>query len=372
MADIPTSFQDWSDDPAANQPEGSDTVGTGIAPNYRAIQAAIRLAIASRTTLASAATVDLLSVDEGSVDITGTTTITSFGAVSADQVGMRYLCTALGVFTITFASSLDLPTGASITTAVGDSWIAEAVTGGWKVHSYQRYAGTALVATPEFLDGTEGTPGIRWASDLNTGFYRIGADNIGLSLGGTKRIDFSTSLVLSTVPVRTGEGTSLSAVGLQVGAADRGLWYDSGAGLMKQVFNSTSVLQWNGTTVTVPVALTVSGATTLQGATSLNGAVAFGSSAPTLSGGGTGPSITGTRNQARVTIGTGSPTTFTLTWANTAANVTAHVMSDQAGITWTVTTGRSGGGLTDAYVQFSASAALTSGTICQVLASFGN
>lgn len=40
-------------------------------------------------------------------------------------------------------------------------------------------------------DGTAGAPGAAWNLDADTGFYRIGANSIGLSLGGTLRIDFS-------------------------------------------------------------------------------------------------------------------------------------------------------------------------------------
>lgn len=43
------------------------------------------------------------------------------------------------------------------------------------------------------LDGTAGAPSYSFASDTDTGLYRIGADNIGLSLGGVKRWDFGTA-----------------------------------------------------------------------------------------------------------------------------------------------------------------------------------
>ena len=43
------------------------------------------------------------------------------------------------------------------------------------------------------LDGTALAPSYSFASDTNTGIYRIGADNMGMSLGGTKRWDFGTA-----------------------------------------------------------------------------------------------------------------------------------------------------------------------------------
>ena len=45
-----------------------------------------------------------------------------------------------------------------------------------------------------FADGTVGAPSISFLSDTNTGFYRIGSDNVGLSLGGSKVFDVADSL----------------------------------------------------------------------------------------------------------------------------------------------------------------------------------
>jgi hypothetical protein len=42
-------------------------------------------------------------------------------------------------------------------------------------------------------DGTAALPAYSFSADLNSGFYRIGSDNVGLSLGGTKRWDFGTA-----------------------------------------------------------------------------------------------------------------------------------------------------------------------------------
>ena len=47
-------------------------------------------------------------------------------------------------------------------------------------------------------DGTVSAPFYSFTSDLNTGFYRIGADNVGLTLGGTKRVDFGASTTAFT------------------------------------------------------------------------------------------------------------------------------------------------------------------------------
>jgi hypothetical protein len=41
-------------------------------------------------------------------------------------------------------------------------------------------------------NGSVNAPGITFTSDLDTGFYRIGGDNIGFSIGGTKLLDLAS------------------------------------------------------------------------------------------------------------------------------------------------------------------------------------
>lgn len=52
-----------------------------------------------------------------------------------------------------------------------------------------------------FLDGTAGAPGIAFYDDQDTGLYRIGANNFGMSTGGTLRWDLSTTRVTQNVPL---------------------------------------------------------------------------------------------------------------------------------------------------------------------------
>jgi hypothetical protein len=95
--------------------------------------------------IASAATVDIGAQNTNFLQITGTTTITSFGA---NYNGPRFLRFA-GILTLTHnASTLILPTGANITTAAGDALIAVpsgSTPNGWKVLVYQKADGKALV-----------------------------------------------------------------------------------------------------------------------------------------------------------------------------------------------------------------------------------
>ena len=107
--------------------------------------------------------------------------------------------------------TLQLPSGytgaadPTLPSPVGDSYIK------WNS------AGTSLEGTVEAAgqmlgaDGTAALPYYSYSGDPNSGFYRIGADNVGLSLGGTKRVDFAASGATVT-------GT-LNATGAVTGAA---------------------------------------------------------------------------------------------------------------------------------------------------------
>lgn len=90
--------------------------------------------------IASAATTDLGSAASAFIQITGTTSITSFGV---NYKGPKFIRFA-GAVTLTYnASSLILPGGANITTAAGDTCIVvpKATSGtpdGWTVVAYQQ------------------------------------------------------------------------------------------------------------------------------------------------------------------------------------------------------------------------------------------
>lgn len=50
-----------------------------------------------------------------------------------------------------------------------------------------------------FGSGTESAPAISFSADTDNGFYYIGANNVGLSVGGTKRWDFQTTQTVTTL-----------------------------------------------------------------------------------------------------------------------------------------------------------------------------
>lgn len=95
-------------------------------------------------TLASAATTDIGAQNALAVEITGTTTITSFGT---NYNGPRFL-RFTGALLLTHSSTLNLPGAANITTAAGDTALAipNSTPNGWNVVQFQRAAGVAAAS----------------------------------------------------------------------------------------------------------------------------------------------------------------------------------------------------------------------------------
>lgn len=219
-ADISSSLKDWSTTAASNAPSGSTAISTNLDDNLRELQKVVRAEVATNTTLASATTTDLGSVDAHTVNITGTTTITGLGTVSA---GIRRKVWFSGALTLTHnGTSLILPTSANITTAAGDS--AEFVSlggGNWRCLWFQRADGNPLaVSQLTFADGSASSPAVRFTNDTDTGLYRVGANSVALGAGnaaglltvssaaitaalGTTSLEFTTGGVLLDGPGTT-------------------------------------------------------------------------------------------------------------------------------------------------------------------------
>lgn len=138
MADVSSNLKDWSSTASSNSPTGGTVVGAGLDDNLRQIQATTRQDLATKgSDVASSATSDVGAVAGWMHDITGTTTITSLGTVSA---GIHKVLKFEGALTLTHnATSLILPGGANITTADGDIglFISEG-SGNWRCVTYFR------------------------------------------------------------------------------------------------------------------------------------------------------------------------------------------------------------------------------------------
>lgn len=75
---------------------------------------------------------------------------------------------------------------------------------GWSIDGTNRWILTATALTSTVLfqgpSGSAGSPTYSTSGDPNTGGYNVGADNWGISTGGTLRWDVSTTRVTSTLP----------------------------------------------------------------------------------------------------------------------------------------------------------------------------
>lgn len=231
-ADISTDLSSWSTTAASNQPDYADSVGpNNLADNLRAIQAAVRL-MQSSSTIASATTTDLSTVSSYILAVSGTTTITGLGTMPAGIVKTLIFAGAL-TFTHN-ATTLILPTGANITTAADDVAIMLSLgSGNWRCISYMRKSGAPLTSVATFGDGTVGAPSIAFTSDTDSGMYRIGANNIGVAVGGAKVVDVATTgasvtgTLSASTTVAAGTTFESSAAGYRMASGAHSIRYEA-------------------------------------------------------------------------------------------------------------------------------------------------
>ena len=220
MADVLGNLYSWSTTAGSNYPQGSTVIGTGWDDNLREIQKVVRYTH-SRDTIASAATCDLGSKEAMSLDITGTTTITSLGTVSA---GIRKWVTFQDTLTLTHnVTSLRLPSATSITTAYGDTACFESLgAGNWVCLGYSRYNGQQVSLNTTFGDGSVSAPSIAFTADTNTGIYRPAADSIAFATNGAQQVLVSPSSVTISTPAASGATGSISITAGASSADDGG------------------------------------------------------------------------------------------------------------------------------------------------------
>lgn len=121
-----------------------------------------------------------------------------------------------------------------------------------------------------FGNGLEASPSIAFASDSNTGFYRIGEDQIGISTGGSNRVSISTTAVTLTNNMILNVGSSgtsspLNVYGLITG--NNGLTISAGTSALQATtcttLTSSSLLTANAGITINNSALTISGTSTI-------------------------------------------------------------------------------------------------------------
>lgn len=143
---IPSTMADLSLTAANNSPQGTDPIGNTLDDYLRSIQAILRSTNAlSPASIASASTTDIGSAAAESVEITGTTTITSFGTAPA---GIRRELRFAGSLTITHSSSIQLPGAKNWQTAAGDVLTFRSLgSGQWIMTGHQSLDASRLTGT---------------------------------------------------------------------------------------------------------------------------------------------------------------------------------------------------------------------------------
>jgi microcystin-dependent protein len=137
MADVKSSIDQWSNTTGSNFPNDNTTIGAGLADNLQEIQGVIVRAFRHKgADLASAGTVDLGATEGAYHDITGTTSISSFGTTAG--TGQWKLLQFDSTLTLTYnATSMILPGNADITTQAGDMCcVIHEGSGNWRMLWY--------------------------------------------------------------------------------------------------------------------------------------------------------------------------------------------------------------------------------------------
>lgn len=93
----------------------------------------------------------------------------------------------------------------------------------------------------QLLDGTAAAPSNSFQNDTNTGTYRIGADNLGISTGGTLRWDIDTTDIVTTLPQRGPDGSAAAPTYSFSGVTTKGMY---SVGTNQIGFSANSVLQF--------------------------------------------------------------------------------------------------------------------------------
>ena len=190
--------------------------------------------------IASATTTDLGTYLGNFLQITGSTTITSFGS-SASTSRPLYFVTFAGAMTLTYnATSLIIPGGQNVTTASGDTAILEYLgSGNWQVLAYfQATTNAGQNASGSFTATLTGMT----ATITFTCYYKIANGVCSLSGAGASGTSNLGSMTLTGLPAICQPSSQNSALFCQV--------YNSGANIlgMATVTANSGTIQF--TTVT--------------------------------------------------------------------------------------------------------------------------
>lgn len=156
------------------------------------------------TTFASASTVNIGASDTSAVQITGTTTITSFGTVPAKRRWVYFT----NILTLTHnATSLILPGAANITTAAGDTalFLSDA-SGNWRCWSYEKSVKLEVVGPASSTDNAV----VRW--DGTSGNV---IQNSGVTIDDSNNIYLPGSIEIGNISDTTLSRLAAGIVGIE-------------------------------------------------------------------------------------------------------------------------------------------------------------
>lgn len=111
-----------------------------------------------------------------------------------------------------------------------------------------KVAGLSITSVVNGADGSAAAPSYSFTSDPNTGIYRVGADSLGISAGGTLRVTIDTTGVTLTIPLLTAAGSASAPSHSFSGDPNTGM-YSVGAdqvgistgGTLRQTISTTAI-----------------------------------------------------------------------------------------------------------------------------------
>jgi hypothetical protein len=132
------------------------------------------------------------------------------------------------------SGTYSLPSGNPVVsgTTIGSSWANNTLSdiGTEITNSLDRSGRGAMTAPLQCSSGSAAAPSLTFSADSDTGLYRVGANNVGLSLGGSKVIDFSTTTPLAVTGAATISAGATVTQSTSNGAGVTGTGNGSGAG----------------------------------------------------------------------------------------------------------------------------------------------
>lgn len=153
--------------------------------------------------------------------------------------------------------------------------------------SLNRSGKGAMLAPLRLTNGTNAAPSLTFDSDTDTGFYRVGANDLGITIGGTLTGEVTANGILSA---NGAVGTPAFSF---ISDPDTGL-YRIGANNPAIAAAGAKAQEWSSTGTTIPGTLAVTGASTLSSTLAVTGNVAINTDKFTVTAGSGNTLVAGT------------------------------------------------------------------------------